>query len=349
MSHQRNQPRWYVEGDVTETVRRAREANAEPDELVSELARQEFDEIRPSRIEAIVDAIPNTDKNGGATTHTHPLSQSPATDAEPRPAIPRWLTLRDIAYLSAREAARVVGLALEQFEGTSVRPAINDPVECTLYWHRSRTTVGIRVVPMTGGPVEEDHVSALVDGPVNRSDGRSCSELAIVTNGWLSESASDRAAEEGIKSIDCGRLATLLKRARIPPTAAGTVFEDGENHDGPLSELVELPPIPAPQADDPFSLPPAFEADDQPADPDPTSSTPRTGGIARGTDGQRDGTRTENPLVTRQPSRGETGTLYADPSEDGEYAAFDRFITDLEHSESTGPSESSDRGKEHNI
>jgi len=54
------------------------------------------------------------------------------------------------------------------------------------------------------------------------------------------------AAKHDILCFDAGHVEEWFRRARIPMDAVGTVLEDGENHDGPLTDLVEIPPIPSP-------------------------------------------------------------------------------------------------------
>jgi len=57
------------------------------------------------------------------------LSQSPSTDATPRNPLANQFSVDDLAYLSTREAARMIGLALEQFDGNTVRLSETQSVE----------------------------------------------------------------------------------------------------------------------------------------------------------------------------------------------------------------------------
>jgi hypothetical protein len=112
--------------------------------------------------------------------------------------------------------------------------------------------------------------------------------------------------------------------------AVGTALEDGENHDGPLTDLVEIPPIPSPRKQtDPFEINRAFAIDTlATGDKQETRYAERTEPMTQPKT-ERDETKRDDPLAEAESATGETGTLYADPDEDGDYDAFDDYLDDI--------------------
>ncbi|MFC7216034.1 hypothetical protein ACFQO4_18350 [Saliphagus sp. GCM10025334] len=290
--------------------------------LVSILAQKELEGVPEARIKSIIDATPNEQRTGNGDL---PLSQAPSTDAVPRDPEARVLSADDLEYLSRREFARVIGLALEQFEGNTVRPAVNQDVAVDLYWHRQQQTVGLRMAPTTGDLIGLTQINAVVDGTVRVEDTRSPSELAVVTNGTFSDRATELASEENIFLFDGGHVETWFRHVALSPPVVGTILEEGENHDGPLDDLVDIPSIPAPrQQIDPFEVSRArafnvtvleFDEDDIPADNTDSSSRDVNQKVAK-----------DHPLGGGRAPDGERGVLYADPDEDGDYEAFDDYL-----------------------
>lgn len=327
MTKRRGTPGWYVEGDVATSVRKARQSNVTKSKIIWGLSDVVFDDVPKARIKAIVESVPEDTVEGEDSSI--PLSQPPSVQENPREQPTRIASAGDMQYLSPREAARMVGLALEQFDGTTIRPPVNESTECDVYWNRQHTTIGLRLVPAMPNTVSEQHVMPLIEGQTTVANVRDPSELAVVTNGRFTEKAKSVASSQDILYFDGGHLEAWLRRAKISREALGTVLEEGENHDGPLNELVELSGIPSSVDLDPLKIERAIEEgsipdgtgttrkrqkpEDGPAVPDDTSR-PRDSGIRAG--------------GTTKPS-GETGTLYADPDEDGDYGAFDRFVDDI--------------------
>lgn len=323
---------WYDPQSIRQTVQNGKENNIETDRIAVYLAEQEFDDVPLSRVKKIVDEMPTASDSA----ETGPdLSQSPSTDTKPREQLTKQLAVTDLEYLSNREAARLVGLALEQFDGNTVRPPGATQGETDVVWHRQHMTVGLRVVPIPSGEVGSTHIDALLEGTVVPPDTRSPSELAIVTNRPYTDEATEYAAEHDMHLFDAGHVEEWFRRARIPMDAVGTVLEDGENHDGPLTDLVEIPPIPGPRKTvDPLEINRAFDIDSLtvPAEEDTKPSEyeqPETNQGQQETEGARSTVR-DDPFGGTQSPPGETGTLYADPGEDGDSEAFDRFIDGIE-------------------
>ena len=323
---------WYEPGNIRATVENGVAENVPKSRIAEYLAARELTDTPPSRVQRIVERMPASEDASPATVD---FSQPEATGAEPRDSVPYQLAVNDLEYLSNREAARLIGVALEQFDGNTVRPPGATQVETDLVWHRQHATVALRIVPTLSGTVDTRHVDALLNGTVVPDDVRSPSELAIVTNRSFTEEALALAEEHGIHCFDAGHVEEWFRRARIPMAAAGTLLEDGESHDGPLTDLVELTPIPAPRKSvDPLEIDRAFDIGSltTPAEEDTTSAT---GERTESNEGEQNtgldrSTARDDPLGGTQSPSGETGTLYADPNEDGDLEAFDRFIDDID-------------------
>ncbi|MFD1600488.1 hypothetical protein [Halobellus rarus] len=322
---------WYNPESVRTTVANGKAKSIDPSRIAEYLAQRQFADIPVSRVERIVDNIPSSEDTSAATID---LSQPEATDAEPRAPVANQLAVHDLEYVSNREAARLIGLALEQFDGNTVRPPGATRVETDLVWHRQQMTVAFRIVPIPSGAVDTNHIDALLDGTVVPDDVRSPSELAIVTNQAFTDEALDSAVEHDIHCFDAGHVEEWFRRARIPMGAVGTLLEDGESHDGPLTDLVELPPIPDPRKTvDPLEINRAFDIDSL-TPPSGDDTSPSTVERTDANQGKQDtglgrSTARDDPLGGTQPPAGETGTLYADPGEDGDFEAFDRFVDEI--------------------
>jgi hypothetical protein len=315
---------WYDPESIAESIRNGLDRDIRPEKVAAHLAEHGFEEIPENRLRRIVDAMPPETK---APEQNHAkLSQPPETEGTPRTQYPRELMAGDFEYFSPREAARVLGVILELFDGNTVRPPETASAETDLIWHRQQRTVALRLVPLPDGAVGANHIQALVEGTVVPPETRSPSRRIVVTNRGFTDEATEAATTHNIHCFDGGQLEELVRRAKIPMDAVGTALEDGEAHDGPMTDLVEVSPIPEPRrTDDPLNVPPAFDTsalatdDGEPSRNGATSTPPSPGQPA--TD--------DSPLDDTQPALGETGTLYADPTEDGDYAAFDNYLEDL--------------------
>lgn len=344
MTQSKEIPEWYVEGDIAASVRKARESGAATSSIVWGLEEAKFDGISQQRIKSIIDSIPANEPDEDGISL--PLSQAPSTETSPREPTTRIVSVTDIPYLSTREAARVVGLALEQFDGNTVRPAANELTECDLYWNRQRQTIGLRVVPTTAETIGAEHVLALSEGVTTIEDTQNPSELVVVTNGMFTDEAKKAATDNDIYCFDAGHLEAWLRRAKITREALGTVLEVGEDHDGPLDELVELSGIPSPIASDPLTIERAIE---EAVIPNMAEATTEKHSAEPGSAKDDESATTgESASVIEEKSKptGETGVLYADPSEDGDFDVFDEVIDGLKNGESDKDAEDSDESEE---
>lgn len=325
----RRRPHWFVEGSVEETVARAVKADASFDRVVRHLDGTVFEDVPRGRIRAIVEAsAERVDKRDG-TTVIDALSQSPTTNATPPDATIRYLDREDVQYLSDRELARVVGLALERFEGSSIRPGENASVMADLYWNRSHTTVAVRTAARPATDlIGEETVRQVLEGDVNLDGHRTPSTVAIVTNTAFTDDAEATAAESDVVLLGGGHLDAWLERVRLPKDAVGTVLESGEDHDGPLEQLVELPDVPSRvRSTDPLEVEPnEITLESETSEPRGSDDTRRDDAVTQ------DGDPTRQPVAPADGERppGQRGTLYADSSEDGDYGAFDDYLDELD-------------------
>jgi hypothetical protein len=320
---------WYEPESIAQSIRNGLDRNLKPDKVAEYLAEHGFEEIPEARLQRVIDAMPPETKAN--KKNDCELSQPKQTEVTPRAQHHRELMAGDFEYFSPREAARVIGLILELFDGNTIRPRATTTVETDLVWHRQHETVALRIVPLADGSLEANHIQALVEGTVVPPETRSPSRLAVVTNRGFTDDATEAAAEHDILWFNGGQLEELVRRARIPMDAVGTVLEDGEAHDGPMTDLVEVVPIPEPRnTENPLHLRPAFDVSSLEATEEQsntkTSATPEHSGqnVSHGQTARHD-----DPLTDSPSDPGETGTLYADPTEDGDYDAFDNYLEGL--------------------
>lgn len=319
----RDRPEWFVDRDVEQTVQRARAADVPEERVVETLAEHAFDGLRDERITNIVERVPDDRRttDGGIAG----LSQSPSATAEPREIPPRRFSVDDVEYLSDAEFARVLGLALEQFGGESIRTADESPLD--LYWSRDETTVGIRAATSTSNTVDARSVETLTNGTATSPDRISPDSVVLTTDDDVPAATVETATEAGIAVIDRGQLETVFERAALPAAAVGTVLEDGATHDGPLAELVDLDSVPEPRRTiEAGATRTAAEIDVERGSIDPISSEGSDGDPDQPTDTSTGPT---TPNDGTSPPPGETGVLYADPDEDGDYDAFDEFTEEI--------------------
>lgn len=316
---QTNFPEWFAEGDVEQTIQQARAADVPQDAIVEALAEHAFEGLRAERVVNIVGAI--SDDPRTTDCGTVGLSHSPSATTEPRETPPRRFSVDDVVYLSDAEFARVLGLALEQFGGESIRTT-DDESALDLYWSRDGTTVGLRAATSTGNTIDAESVGTLADAPVASPAGAMPDSVVLVSDDDVPAEAVETATDAGIAVIDRGQLETVFERAALPAAAVGTVLEEGATHDGALAELVELDGVPEPRRTiEAGATKTAAEVDVGRGSVDSTSSE-ESDDDDQPTD---TGTGPTAPKDEASPPAGETGVLYADPDEDGDYDAFDDF------------------------
>ena len=203
MSDTQESVSWYDPESVRATVTNGVANNIEPSRIAEYLAEREFNGIPLSRVERIVDSTSVSEDTLGESID---LSQPEATDAKPREDVTKQLAVYDLEYVSNREAARLIGVALEQFDGNTVRPPETSQAETDLVWNRQHMTVALRIVSTPSGAVDTTHIDALRNGQVGLDDGRSPSELAVVTNQVFTDEALAAAYEHDIHCFDAGHV-----------------------------------------------------------------------------------------------------------------------------------------------
>lgn len=308
-------------GSIEDTVERAIEADTDIDTIVSELRDEPGvrDGVPEERLRRVIRTA--RQQSGTETGTALELSQPPSTDREPREQPPRRLDVRDLEYLSDTELARVVGTVLEWFEGGTVRPAENDDVVLDLYWNRQSKTVGLRTVSNAVGElVDHDIVEQVADGNHSLAGKRSPSGIYIVTNTGFTDAADERAEAGGIRLRSRAHLSRWFWRVRLPMGPLGTVLEEGENHDGKLQSLVELPERPDYATNiDPLSI-----------ELSSTISDSAGVSVGEGPDtAEVDVGEQQIPIEEEETPAGERGALYADPDRDGDYGALERFTDEI--------------------
>lgn len=327
MSQKGSAPSWHVPGDPAATIQNALASGTAREQIVSLLAEQEFEDLPEVRVEAIVETTPDDATEDGFDL---PLSQPPSVDASPRGPTARSVSVRDLEYLSRREAGRVVGLALEQFDGNTVRPATNQATEVGLFWRRQHMSVGIRTVPVVDERVDVDHVTTVLEGPLATTNVQKPSEVAVVTNGEFTDAAVSEASDHDVHLFDEGHVRAWFRRARLPLSSIGTVLENGEGHDGPLSDLVDVDPIPTPRRDvDPLAVERLHDTITTEPDRDETPDQQAGESAPKGDEERESEPASDRSPDVGQPPAGQTGTLYVDSDEDDEHDAFDGFVEGL--------------------
>lgn len=309
MSHT---PDWYTEGDIAASLTAANQSDLSVTEIVDVLAEQEIDADR-ERIRAVVEQ--------GLESVTA-KEQTAADDTLDSVDSPRELTTRfadpdDIEYLSSREFARVLGVVLTQYEGSYRVPAVVDDLDVDLFWNRAQITVAFRTVPRANGaPVDEELVDSVARGDTTPQTGRSPSRVAIVSNGGFTDDARALATANEIELFESAHLRQWFTDAKLPQEVFGAILEEGEQQESDLDEQIkELPPLPTSVA----NRDPLEDVTRPPWTPDDSTQTVN----------QRPTVKQRIPVHETQPEPGTQGELYADPSDDGDFGAFDRYLDNL--------------------
>ena len=301
------QPSWYHPGDVPATIRDADQtASVSTEGIVDVLASEEF-EAPKERIHDMVEKA-------------RERVSEPETNAiddleDPRPLRSRFVGADDVAYLGPRDFATVLGVVLSRYEGSFRTPEDVDDVAVDLYWNRQYITVGFRIVSRPPEvPVGREDVAAVVDGDTTPVAGRSPSTLGIVSNAGFTDVTRAYAEEHDVQLFGVNHLVRWFEDAKLTYDVFGSLLE-GEHSSDELDDLVDtLPPLP-----------------DIIRESDPLSKCPEVV-WSGGDDGRRLQTDVARPIPVpdHQPNAGEKGTLYANPSDDGDYGAFDRLMHELQ-------------------
>ncbi|MCG1004726.1 MULTISPECIES: restriction endonuclease [Halobacterium] len=332
---QQQQPQWYQPGSIVESIRRAGEYDAITTELIVDvLATNELDVPR-ERIASLVETVRTQLAEDTATTE-------PAVDTDSlRDSSARIVSASDMAYLSAHDFARILGATLTRYEGTFQTPQAVDDCDVDLFWNRQHTTVAIKTAPTQPETARgEDIVHTVVEGNTTPATGRSASTIVIVSNTSFTDAAHDLAATHEITLIEQPTLDQWFTDNQLTHEVLGTILEyrdlTGEEYNDILDGLSPLP-FDVQDVDPLEQQPTRIEAPattldrDFTAETTPTTDGPDTasGGHSSEADSAPDDDDVGSALNTAPDERGEHGVLYADPSEDGDADAFDRFTDEL--------------------
>ena len=279
---------------------------ADLEEVVDYLCTERFESTPRHRVHTLVEAaMSRVDE----TSETPALSQPESTTEMPRERQSRYADVADLAYLTATELSLVLGVVLEQFGGSSRQAARGDDLVVDLFWNRTHDTVALTAVPQHNDEaVGIECIKRVAGGRTRPTKGRAPSTLAVVTNGRFSEAAQSAAADHDIVLLDQGHLVRWLQVVQLTPEVFGTILEEGEQQDVELEETLETMAEPPTAVTDaaPFEMAAVESATEVETS---TTLVPES-----------------NPVGESPTPPGEHGVLYADPAEDGDYGAFDRFI-----------------------
>jgi len=329
MSHS-EPPSWHTPGDIEASLRAAfRVSDLTVDEIAETLEAHEIDASR-DRIEMMIQTTREQ-----FSTDTDATQSSTATLDEPRPTEARVIDPTDLEYLGPRDAASVVGAMLSRYEGTFSTPEAVDDLSVDLFWNRSHTTVafGLELRP-DGVSVDASAVRSIASGETTPVSGRSPSDIGIVSNGVFTDDARALATEHDILCFGAESLERWCKETRLTNEVIGELLDEGDRGTEEINELLdELPPLPAPvRARDPLT---------RIQNGDWTTSSldyEKTANHSDSEDGRTSADTGENTLGAsstggtddESTTTGQHGVLYADPDEDGDLEAFDRFEAALD-------------------
>jgi hypothetical protein len=302
-----DQPHWYEPGDVPATIRNATEnANVTVKDVVDVLATFELEAPR-DRLQTMVDS---------ARARVSTDTREAAVDLEEsRPLEPRFIDVSDLRYLNATDFATVLGVTLSRYEGTFRVPEEVDELAVDLFWNRQHTTIGFALVTRPpSAPVEDPDVLSVRTGETSPPFGRAVSALGIVSLAGFTEAARKVAAENDIRLFGPEYLTRWLSDAQLTPDVFGTLISHDDLGDAEIDEICsQLPDVPKAVRET-----------------DPLGDCPETGWSGGGdiapvpTDVKR-----PMPIPETLPDPGQKGTLYANPADDGDFGAFDRFMNEL--------------------
>mgnify|MGYP000412781463 CR=1 FL=1 len=304
-------PNWYEPGDVPKSMENvARDSDVYLEEVVDLFQSHEFDAPR-DRIRDLVEAARERISASEADSGT----EVEAAD-EPRSLHPRFVDVTDVGYLDARNFALVLGVILSRYEGSFTIPEIEEDVEVDLLWNRQHTTVAFRTISRPPEmPVEEADVQSVVRGDTDPDTGRSPSRLGIVSNAGFTNDARELATANDIGLFGDDHLERWLADTMLAHETLGALLESEDGDSSEFEDVVaDLQAIP-----------------ERVRERDPLDDVTSTGWSATG-DGEPivSGVKQRMPVAEDPPSPGTHGELYADPSEDGDFGAFDRFVNELQ-------------------
>lgn len=304
-------PSWYEPDDVSESMQNvADNSDVYLEEVVDILQYHEFDAPR-DRIRELVE----TARDQISDLHSDSEAQSEVT-GEPRSLEPRFVDVTDVGYLDTQDFALVLGVVLSRYEGSFTVPEVGGDVAVDLLWNRQHTTVALRTISRPPEmPVEEADVQFVVRGDTDPDTSRSPSRLGIVSNAGFTNDARDLATANDIELFGEDHLERWLADTMLTHETLGALLEsedsDTSEFEDVLADLQTIPGIVRER--DPIG-----------------DVTPPGWSINGGGDTTVSGVKQRMPVAEDPPSLGTHGELYADPSEDGDFGAFDRFVHELQ-------------------
>jgi len=329
MSHSQA-PSWYESGDIEQSLRTAfQRSNIPTEDIVDVLAEHELDASR-DRILAMVETARNQITDGSSESDL----STPSID-ETREQQIRYLDLTDLEYLGSRDAAYLIGTMLARFDGSFRVPESVDEEASDLVWMRSETTVGLCLEWRPDGSlVDKTDIQSVVSDSSQSVSDRDISEIAIVSNGGFTDEARELASEHEINCCGPDHLRQWCREAQITIAVAGEILSSDRTESEEIDTILEqLPALPASiPVQDP--LQPTAKTEwmnstlDQEIKPDTTETKSTETDTERIAQSGRSGSQ-----ALSDP--GQQGVLYADPAEDGDYNAFDRFADALTDEDSS--------------
>jgi hypothetical protein len=186
-------------------------------------------------------------------------------------------------------------------------------------WNRQNTSIAFHTIAAPDDdPVDEDDVRAVVDSNSEPETGRSPSIVGIATTASFTESAVGLAEANDVELFGEPHIDTWFRHAGLSRRVAGPLLEENELTVEEIEDLLaDLPPIPeSAQLMDPLG---DFQSES-------TSVTVTSKDVVPDVD-------TGIPVTDEPSPQGKKGELYADPGEDGDFGAFDRFVEGLDENE----------------
>lgn len=302
---------WYTPGDVPGSIEAATvDSSVYVEHIVDVLQAHELDAPR-SRIRALVTSTREqiSKRNSTRTEIEEPLE-------DPRPVQSRVFDVDDAVHLGQRNLATILGVTLSRYAGSFslVDPEVDSVLD--LLWNKQHTTVGFHVVTRPDQePLSADHVTAVHEGSTDTGSGRSPAQLAVIGPATATERARSVAEDHDIVVVDADLLRRWFSEVRLTPAFVGRILEAETAAYDELAHLIsELEPMP-----------------DVVVNRDPLDVNHSSRPIATGdTTAVTPGIDQALPVEDETPPPGTQGKLYSDPSDDGDFGAFDRFVDNLE-------------------
>lgn len=318
-------PAWYTPGAIDQSVQDAlNRSSVSITDIVEVLREQELDAPR-ERVVKIVETARDqlTDKSDTTTF-------SPTSVTDTRAQQTRYVTLADLSYLETRKAATLIGAMLSRIDGAFRITEPADEEAADLLWTRSDGTVGLFFEWKSDGePLRAGRTESIGQEMTQPGMTHSSSDIVIVSLDGFTEEAKESATTHSLSCCGPAHLDRWCRIAQLPDSVAGELLSDGDTRSERIDDLfAELPPVPDSISDcDPFDLSESEEWSVSQlargvSDSDKTSLTELVG---EATEEEENQTQSDQSTPETPSAPGQQGVLYADPAEDGDFGAFERF------------------------